>query len=271
MSVFVAWHPQMSARTCYSIVKGITPGRANEIIAEATKVFPGPVPKESRWSDWTHVVEPERFQALVCSDVLVLTDDAWRLAQEISRILDSPYLELRIQEGDHWDFTLYHRARVVADFSTRVSYYSADATAPRPWRAGDAARFSACWGVPLDCIVPYLIDWESPSTLRLAREGDKHPAGDWCQIFDFMRAIGIEDPFDHPNAFEVVVPAWSGTYVVQPWWRRVVRRISVWIKDVYPDVPRPTAAQREEWNRRAASVRVVTMELDQALGEDEEQ
>jgi len=196
----------MSTRTVYSIVKGVDPDRARTVIEDAAKSLPGPQRKNSKWSDWTYVVESKQMVALACPDALVLADEAWRLAAEIARVLDAPHLELRVQEGDHWDFTLYHRAQVVADFSTRVSYFNSSAPAPRPWKLGNAAAFAELWILPLQRVLPYLVDWDQSADSRFAVEGDSFPTGDWRQIFDFMRAIGIDNPLDHPDHYEFEVP-----------------------------------------------------------------
>jgi hypothetical protein len=206
--------------------------------------------------------------ALACPDAVVVTDDAWRLAAEMGRLLDAPYLELRVQEGDHWDFTLYHRTQVVADFSTKVSYFDSNPAAPRPWKLGDAAAFSNLWNVPLPRVLPYLIDWELLTAPRFVAEGDRFPAGDWRQIVDFMRVIGVEDPLDNPGHFQFEVPAWESTHSRQPLWRRVVRRISVWIKGTYPDVPRYTRDEREQWGRSRSRIRVVRVDPDDLVGHD---
>jgi hypothetical protein len=247
----------MATRTIYSIVKGVTPDRAKALIAEAMKSLPGPAPKESKWSDWPYIVKQRQVTALACRDALVISHDAWRLAEAIAIQLDAPHLELRVQESDHWDFTLYRQAQVVADFSTRVSYYDANPATPRPWKQGHARAFADLWNVPLERVVPYLVDWGSLPVSRFAVDGDEFSTDDWCQIFDFMRVLGVENPFDHPDRFEFEIPAWQSTYARQPLWRRVVRELSVWVKGTYPDVPRPTPEQRALMKRRVLTVRIT--------------
>ena len=258
----------MSERTVYSIIKGVSPDRARALIKEAARALPGPRPKHSKWSDWTYGVRPKKMVALACGDSLVISSEAWRLADEIARLVDSPTLELRVQEGDHWDFTLFHRAEVIADFSTRVSYFDYDSTASGPWKQGDAMSFSTTWNVPLEQISPYLIDWDSLPTPHFVADDDEFSTDDWRQVFDFMRAIGVDYPDEHPDRFHFEVPSWEGTYIVQPLWRRVVRRISVWIKGTYPDAPRRTREQREAIQRRISSIRIVTMDLDDLKEQD---
>lgn len=245
----------MAERNRYSLIKGIAPERSKELIARAAGSLPGPPPRESKWSDWTYLRGTRSVEAVATSDTLTLFDDAWQLAVEIAKLANCPHLELRVQEGEHWDFTLFQNGAVVADFSTDVAYFNADPSAPRPWKAGNAELFAAAWKVPIDRVLPYLIDWGQQSQPTIAVPGDRFPTHDWCQVFDFLKTLGIDDPHSHPSRFEFEIPAWKGTHITQPLWRRMVRRMSVWIKGTYPDVPRLTRAEREQWKQRR--VRIV--------------
>lgn len=258
----------MSVRTRYSIVKGVHQEIAHQAIADATKLFPGDPPRHSKWSDWTYVVVPKSFDAFVSADMLVITDDAWPVAEAIARIVDAPHLELRVQESDHWDFSLFHHDALIADFSTRVAYFDDDPTSPRPWKLGSAEAFANAWGIPQDKILRYLVDWNALPSPRVCREGDKYPTGDWRQVFDFMTALGINQPDDRRDSFAFAVPSWETAHVRQPAWRRVIRQISVWIKGTYPDVPKLTAALKEEGERRRASVQIVKVDIDEVIDRD---
>jgi hypothetical protein len=181
-----------------------------------------------------------------------------------------PTLELRVQESDHWDLTAYYRGEVVADFSTRVGYFDPDPTTPRPWKKGDAGAFCKCWNLPLEQVQPYLIDWDSRPTGKLARDGDNWPNGDWRQVFDFMRVLKVADPGGHPVQFKFNAQGWGEAYIRQPWWRRVVRSLSVWLKGTYPDVPPLTNEQREEWRLRRGSTRLVRVDLEKLFEEHQD-
>ena len=260
----------MAERTIFSAVKNVPPSQVRAVIDQACSALPGPMPKGSKWSDWTYQIKPRPVVGLTCSDALVLADDAWTLAQEISRLVSGAHLELRIQEGDHWDFSLYQHGTLVADFSTRVAYfnYRNDPYPMRPWKQGDASAFAKVWGVPLDQIAPYLIDWDALAGPQFVRSEDQAPAGHYQQIYDFMRVIGIESPYLHPNRMEFSVPTWQSVFMRQPAWRRAVRRLSVLIKGTTPDVPRRSKAEREAWGHLAANVQLVKVELE---GEDPEE
>jgi len=177
-------------------------------------------------------------------------------------------MELRVQEGDHWDFTLYQAGEVVCDFSTHVGYFDADPSKPRPWKQGDSESFARVWKVSNDVIKPYLIDWGALSGPRFVARGDKYQAGDWRQIYDFMKAIGVQPPEENPGKFSFRVPLWTDAYKPQWWWWRIIRNVSVRIKGTYPDVPPLTAEQRALWEQRRASVRIVKMDLDNGINDE---
>lgn len=147
----------------------------------------------------------------------------------------------------------------MADFSTRVGYFNDDEDAPRPWKQGDATAFAETWQVPLKSVSPYLFDWDMLA-MPTQVAGDQYSAGDWCQVFDFMRAIGLEYPHDNPKQFLFDYPAWTSSYFRQPRWRRAVRRLSVWYKGTYPDVPRHTPEQREHFRKLKAQIQVYRLE-----------
>ncbi len=151
----------MGMRFVYSVLKGVPPARLAELIAEGSKALPGPKTLRSNWGDYPSVPDMRSVSAVAEGDTVTLSPDAWRLATEIARLTGAPHLELRVQEGNHWDFTLYHRGAIIADFSTNVAYWNDDPAAPRPWKKGTARDFADVWGVPLERVKPYLIDWGS--------------------------------------------------------------------------------------------------------------
>ena len=247
----------MAICTVYSAIKGVDSDRARSAIEEALTVLPGKAPQHSRWDDYQHTVRMQPMVGVVSNGVLCLADNAWMLAFEIARRLNAVHMELRVQEGDHWDFSLYRAGTLLADFSTRVGAFHEDPEVPRPWKAGDIHAFADAWDISVDRIAPYLIDWDAQSQPSWAMQGDKYPTGDWCQILDFMQTIGVIPPHGHPDRFEFEVPRWTGVYQRQPRWRRIVRRFSVWCRGVYPDVPRRTTADRARYRRKQARVRII--------------
>ena len=150
----------------------------------------------------------------------------------------------------------------------RVAYFDDDPTSPQPWKKGSAEAFANAWEIPKDKILPYLVDWNALPSRRVCREGDKYPTDDWRQVFDFMTTLGINRPDNRPDSFAFSVPSWESAYVRQPAWRRAIRRISVWITGTYPDVPKPTEAEKKEWERRRAGVQIVKVDLEEMINRE---
>ena len=136
----------MGLRTVYSILKGIERDDVRAAIDEAIAVMPPPKQKSTAWSDYPYVVAPRSVVAAHEHDVLVFSDQAWILASEIAARRNLVWMELRAQEGDHWDFTLHTGRELVADFSTFVGAFEDDPDAPRPWKAGGLAGFAGVAG-----------------------------------------------------------------------------------------------------------------------------
>lgn len=199
----------MGERTRWSIVKGLPPEQAQAAIAEALAALPGPPPATPPRSTWQPTRGAREVFGVCRGDTLTLCDDAWTLAQEIASRRGLFELELRVQEGDHWDFTLFRGREVVADFSTRVSYFDDDPRIGRPWKLGMPHAFAAAWGIPLDRVAPYLVDWDALPAPRLATPASRVPSGDWREVLDFMDLIGAASPYGHPDRFNIQMPVWT--------------------------------------------------------------
>ncbi len=204
----------MGQRTVYSIVHGIPtdpPARARALLDQALSVFPlpGPDPNQNRPAHYPPLVRGEREHwGVVYPGSLLMYDNAWQIAREISRATGAVHLELRIQEGDHWDCTLYRVEEVIANFSTRVRYFDENPPA-YPWKAGNLEAFAGGWGIAPERVAPYLIDWDSLDEPRKVHPDDQCETGDFCQVFDFMRTLGISpEPGVHPGLFRFVEPGW---------------------------------------------------------------
>jgi hypothetical protein len=164
--------------------------------------------------------------------VFIAEHGTYGLLRNVGEGLDIPWMELRIQEGSHWDYSLMKGSEDVCSYSTFPEYFD---TAPAFFRMfkRNARRFSKTWGVPLDRIDRYHLEWnpvgsESFATritnrilglfsqrerddadgllmdddLEFARKGKAYPSdeseyGDFWQMLDFLRAIGGADPREH--------------------------------------------------------------------------
>ena len=224
-------------RFSISIIKGLQPQAARAAIDAAPAHLPGPPPRESRWSDFRYQPVPHPLRCRINGDITVMGYEARPLARHIVEAHGVLGMEVRVQEGDHWDFSLCRGSTLIADFSTRVGYFNDDPAARRPWKSGSIHDFSTAWEIEPAAVAPYLIDWDSVPELGLALPTDQCPAGDWGQVFDFLRALNVQDPHADPASFRVEIPRWEPVYRRQPAWRRVVRRVSVWFKGTYPDIP----------------------------------
>lgn len=113
----------MGSRMRVSVLRGVPRDDFPEAAIEAARKRLETRPSGSKWSDYIYEPTPTRYVASLSDGILTMADDAWALAEGLSRRYARPWMELRSQEGDHWDFTLYRAGEVVADFSTRVAAF----------------------------------------------------------------------------------------------------------------------------------------------------
>jgi hypothetical protein len=117
----------------------------------------------------------------------------------------APYLEARIQEGSHWDYSLCRGMECLDQFSTHPSYWDGeDDPLTRLHQMGRPEMLSLVFGVPTECFEGYLKHWysdwdEETEEYRVKREGKAYPEdrsayGDYEQLWDFLRSLGISDP-----------------------------------------------------------------------------
>lgn len=204
----------------YSLVRNVEPGQAKALIEEvAREALPGPKPSHSRYARWQPQLVTRELRCLQRGDVLAMTDEAWVLAGAISKRVNGPHIEVRVQ-GDYWDMSVYAGGFVVADFSTRIGALADDRATRRPWKRGGVEDLVRVWGCEREAVEPYLIDWDALEAPVWARPGDRSPAGEWAQVADFLRALGADEPNAHADRFTVQVPAWESKPVELPLCRR---------------------------------------------------
>ncbi|MBB6430158.1 hypothetical protein [Algisphaera agarilytica] len=147
----------------------------------------------------------------------------FQFRERLGEVLKLPWLELRIQEGHHWDYSLYLGNQHRHCFSCAPWYWGFSAQEQKS-RRGNPKELASLWDMDVTEINRYLhcwpetIDEDDPSTevspgvtvqkLDLeqalsprtkptdtrAYPGDKFTIGDYDQIFDFMSALGV-----HPD------------------------------------------------------------------------
>jgi hypothetical protein len=119
--------------------------------------------------------------------------------------LSVPWLELRVQESSHWDYSLYRGSENLDNFSTLPEYWDDDQARVASQR-GNPPLLAAAWGVALPKIDNYLKQWGyvlndddglyDTILCGKAYPNDEFEYGDFWQIYDFLRALGGLDPCD---------------------------------------------------------------------------
>lgn len=115
------------------------------------------------------------------------------------------YLEARIQEGSLWDYSLYRGMQHLDQFSTHPLYWTEESdTLQLLYDQGRPEMLSVAFGVPVQKFERYMRYWysdwdESAECFRTALKGkaypeDQHSYGEYEQMWDFLRSLGITDP-----------------------------------------------------------------------------
>jgi hypothetical protein len=125
------------------------------------------------------------------------------VAKRVGISLDIPWINVRIQEGSLWDYSLYRAESHLDNFSTFPEYWDDD----EEWIATQRGRpelLARTWGVEQSTIENYLMPWgmdldEEEGIFRTRLRGkayptDQHEYGDIWQMTDFLRALGAHDP-----------------------------------------------------------------------------
>ncbi len=134
----------------------------------------------------------------------------FEFAKRVGSRVDGPWINVRIQEGSLWDYSLYQGPAHVQNFSTWPEYWG---ETDRKWlqaQRGNAAQLAEIWQIEPANIANYLLPWKYRSLrrggMRVARRGkayeqDQFEYGDIWQMTDFLRALGAHDPnFSEPNS-----------------------------------------------------------------------
>lgn len=122
---------------------------------------------------------------------------------EIGKMLDLVWMELRIQEGSLWDYSLFRGDKHLHSFSTWPEYWDSDPEFIESQR-GDLEQLTECWSCDRRRVEKYLVQsrdlfdpYETlPQGHAYPTDGSKY--GDIWQMLDFLRALGGADPL-HSN------------------------------------------------------------------------
>jgi hypothetical protein len=179
--------------------------------------------------EWDVHPDPKRSQIWTshngCIHAAYIHWNEHRIAKAIGSQLAIPSINIRIQEGSLWEYSLYDGADSVDEFSTLPEYWDDD-PAFRAARRGRLDVLANVWQIEQSAIENYLKPWgyepnieegTFETTLRgKAYPGDQHEYGDIWQMTDFLRALGAHDPNsgeEQSIARQLVMPA------EQTWWK----------------------------------------------------
>lgn len=124
---------------------------------------------------------------------------------EIGGRLKLPWIELRIQDGAIWDYSLYKGDQNLDNFSVCPQYcdLGVDAQSLEAQR-GNPQVLAEAWSIPVARIEKYMVNWgikvdEDEGICDFQRTGkayptDKNEYGDEFQMFDFLEALGGIEP-----------------------------------------------------------------------------
>lgn len=121
----------------------------------------------------------------------------WPFIRELGLILDCPMMQLRLQEGMIWDYSLSKGGQDLDHYSVCPQYWGRDVN-PKEWK-GKPSVLASTWDIPVHKIERYFVQWPwtrrfpwSERTFKIqgkAYPEDKCPYGDANQFFDFARVL----------------------------------------------------------------------------------
>lgn len=86
-------------------------------------------------------------------------DGDFQFFRQLAMELGSVWLEARIQEGSHWDYSLYRGGRSLDEFSTLPQYWNGDDELLALSMEGRPKLLAKAWNLPHDSIERYIRQW----------------------------------------------------------------------------------------------------------------
>jgi hypothetical protein len=129
--------------------------------------------------------------------------------------LGGVWLEARIQEGSHWDYTLQYPGVVLDNFSTLPEYWSEDELIKLSTQ-GRPEILAKAWGVPIELIERYVRQWGmrtiDEDTYETVLEGKAYPTdrfeyGNYDQLFDLIEKLNYTN--ERKWFFDLRLPSWN--------------------------------------------------------------
>lgn len=194
----------MSTRFELRLFRGGTAESFRETLAQAASSLGGAITWDQHGSGESDLRFFSRGE--VHSLYIPYQNLAFPLCREIGRILDCPWIEIRIQEGSLWDYALYQGTECIDTFSVAPEYWEepGDITEDdlRRWR-GDPQKLAISWQLPVASVERYIVSWgfhivdDDTCAFRLkgkAYPNDKYEYGDPDQMYDLLKKLGGEFP-----------------------------------------------------------------------------
>jgi hypothetical protein len=157
--------------------------------------------------------------------------EEYKIASALGKRMKIPWINVRIQEGSLWDYSLYQGSEKLDNFSTMPEYWDSNPEFLANWR-GNADVLANVWNIEKSRFENYMRPWyggidedncivhNSELTGRAYPE-DQFEFGDIWQMTDFLRALGAHDPnWDKPECVpRLLVPAKTrNSWWVGRWW-----------------------------------------------------
>ena len=126
---------------------------------------------------------------------------------QLGEQLNVPWIELRIQSQDIWDYGLIDNNKCIDTFSVCPQYWDLSGPDPVEWEKwrGQPELLAKTWGIPVEKINRYLVYWgfkiDDERNFEFELQGKAYPQdqfdyGDCYQMFDFLKALGGSEPID---------------------------------------------------------------------------
>jgi hypothetical protein len=196
----------MGERNSVYVFKGPTIDEFRDSMVSVVKRLGGHI-------DWDAHPAPMKAKLLTSHNANIhaayIHRKGYEVARGIGTELKIPWINIRIQEGSLWDYSLFEADSLADVFSTLPEYWDRDPE----WLAtqrGNPDLLARCWGIDRSRIENYLKSWgfeldEEEGIFNTLLRGkayptDRHEYGDIWQMTDFLKALGAHDPnFDEPH------------------------------------------------------------------------
>lgn len=197
----------MGLRHTLRIFKESDSARFREFVEHAAREFNG----QLTWDQpSTNSRDEFRLGSTATTQTIYLDTAGYGFCHKIGELSGLPWMELRIQEGSLWDYSLMLGAEDVDRFSTWPEYWEdPDEFTDEAWQAemdkrrGNPAQLAELFELPQASIENYLRPWLEPHARTeknpVWRRGKAYPHdefkyGNYDQCFDFLRALGAVEP-----------------------------------------------------------------------------